>query len=71
MTVISTQTLTLNLNVSIILTYILRTGKLAGKMYKLHKQVGWYFKWFVPVHVGAVGVHALKGQNLLKRIAPL
>ena len=53
------------------LTYILRTGKLAGKMYKLHKQVGWYFKWFVPVHVGAVGVHALKGQNLLKRIAPL
>ena len=53
------------------LTYIFRPGKLAGKMYKLHKQVGWYFKWFVPVHVGAVGVHALKGQNLLKRIAPL
>ena len=46
-------------------------GKLAGRMYKLHKQVGWYFKWFVPVHVGAVGVHAIKGQNLLKRIAPL
>ena len=45
-------------------------GKLAGKMYKLHKQIGWYFKWFVPVHVGAVGVHALKGQNLLKRIVP-
>ena len=35
-----------------------KDGKLAGKAYKLHKQIGWYFKWFIPVHVGAVGVHA-------------
>jgi cytochrome b561 len=47
-----------------------KDGKLAGKAYKLHKQLGWYFKWFVPVHVGAVGVHAVQGQNLLARITP-
>ena len=48
-----------------------KDGKLAGKAYKLHKQIGGYFQYMVPIHVGAVGVHALKGQNLLRRITPL
>ena len=48
-----------------------KDGKLAGKAYKLHKNLGWYFEFMVPIHVGAVGVHALKGQNLLRRITPL
>ena len=33
-------------------------------------QMGQVFKYLVPVHAGAVGVHALKGQNLLPRIVP-
>jgi cytochrome b561 len=47
-----------------------KNGKLAGNMYKIHTQMGYMFKFFVPVHVGAVGLHALKGQNLLARITP-
>ena len=47
-----------------------KDGKLAGKAYKLHKQLGGIFEYMVPIHVGAVGVHALKGQNLIKRITP-
>ena len=45
-----------------------RDGKLAGRAFKLHKQLGWYYEMFVPLHVGAVGVHALKGQNILRRM---
>ena len=35
----------------------------------MHKQLGWYFEFMVPIHVGAVGVHALKGK-LMRRITP-
>lgn len=45
-----------------------RDGKLAGRAFKLHKQLGYYYELFVPVHVGAVGFHALKGQNILRRM---
>ena len=45
-----------------------RDGKLAGRAFKLHKQLGYYYQLFVPVHVGAVGFHALKGQNILRRM---
>ena len=43
-------------------------GKLAGRAFKLHKQMGYYYQLFVPAHVGAVGVHALKGQNIMRRM---
>ena len=43
-------------------------GKLAGRAFKLHKQMGYYYQLFVPLHVGAVGVHALKGQNIMRRM---
>ena len=45
-----------------------RDGKKAGQSYWLHKQIGWYWKFLIPVHVGAVGVHAARGQNILPRI---
>ena len=45
-----------------------RDGKLAGRAFKLHKQLGWYYEMFVPLHVGAVGMHALKGQNIMRRM---
>ena len=48
-----------------------KDGKLAGKAYKLHKQVGSYWKWVVPVHVGAVGWHALRAEHILYRMNPL
>ena len=44
-------------------------GWVAGKAFKLHKQAGRYFEYFVPIHIGAVGFHYFaKGQNILKRI---
>jgi cytochrome b561 len=43
-------------------------GKLAGRAFKLHKQMGYYYQLFVPLHVGAVGVHALKGQHIMRRM---
>ena len=43
-------------------------GKLAGRAFKLHKQMGYYYQLFVPAHVGAVGLHALKGQNIMRRM---
>ena len=45
-----------------------RDGKLAGRAFKLHKQLGWYYEMFVPLHVGAVGMHAIKGQNIMRRM---
>jgi cytochrome b561 len=46
-----------------------KDGKLAGQFFKLHKQVGTYGQYLVPVHVGAVGYHyAIHGRNLFTRI---
>ena len=30
-------------------------GWIAGKAFKLHKQAGRFFEYFVPIHIGAVG----------------
>tara|TARA_B110000008_G_C16671207_1_gene444848 strand:- start:140 stop:508 length:369 start_codon:yes stop_codon:yes gene_type:complete len=46
-----------------------KDGKLAKNAWYYHKQVGQFFEYFfVPLHIGAVGFHFLRGQNLLKRI---
>ncbi|CAM9774618.1 unnamed protein product [Chrysoparadoxa australica] len=45
-------------------------GEIAKNAYKLHKQVGYYGKFLVPVHIGATGFHLVKGQNILRRINP-
>lgn len=45
-----------------------KNAQLAGQAFGWHKQVGQAYELFVPLHVGAVGVHALKGQNILRRM---
>jgi hypothetical protein len=37
---------------------------------KVHKLAGQAFEYLVPLHIGAVGMHAVKGQNILSRLAP-
>jgi len=45
-----------------------KNGKLAGWMWKVHKYAGVAMEYLVPIHIGAVGFHALKGQNILTRM---
>lgn len=45
-------------------------GSWAGWAFGTHKWVGQAFEYFLPLHIGAVGFHALKGQQLLARITP-
>ena len=40
-------------------------------MFKLHKQVGEYMYYLVPIHVGAAGFHVMRGQPILTRVNPL
>eukprot|EP00730_Choanoeca_flexa_P002851 TRINITY_DN11204_c0_g1_i2.p2 TRINITY_DN11204_c0_g1~~TRINITY_DN11204_c0_g1_i2.p2 ORF type:complete len:236 (+),score=52.41 TRINITY_DN11204_c0_g1_i2:2696-3403(+) len=40
----------------------------AKQAYKLHKQAGLGLEFLIPLHVGAVGYHMLKGQNILARM---
>eukprot|EP01001_Neometanema_parovale_P011511 NODE_7762_length_744_cov_177.438003_g7512_i0.p1 GENE.NODE_7762_length_744_cov_177.438003_g7512_i0~~NODE_7762_length_744_cov_177.438003_g7512_i0.p1 ORF type:complete len:177 (-),score=22.49 NODE_7762_length_744_cov_177.438003_g7512_i0:126-656(-) len=44
--------------------------KLAGNMYTVHTWVGYYGKMLVPLHVGAAGWHAARGQSVWRRINP-
>jgi len=46
-------------------------GKFAGTMFKWHKWTGQFLPYIIPVHVGAAGYHALKGQPIFTRINPL
>ena len=45
-----------------------KRGAWAGQAFKIHKTVGTYWKYLPLVHIGAVGVHFAKGQNILKRM---
>ena len=48
-----------------------KNPKIAKNAYKYHKQFGQFFEYvFVPLHIGAVGFHFLRGQNILTRINP-
>ncbi len=42
----------------------------AKKAFWVHSNAGKVFEYVVPLHVGAVAVHALKGQNILRRLKP-
>ena len=46
------------------------TRALPETLFKRHKNVGELLTYFLPLHVGAVGFHFAKGQNILKRILP-
>jgi cytochrome b561 len=46
-------------------------GATAKQAFQIHKQVGSYLQYVVPLHAGAVGYHFIvKGKNILPRILP-
>jgi len=45
-----------------------KNGKLAGWSWKIHKYFGVALEYLLPIHVGAVGFHALKGESILARM---
>ena len=47
-----------------------KDGKFAGKMFKLHKQFGWWFEMLFLAHLGGVAFHFARGEAILSRILP-
>jgi cytochrome b561 len=45
-------------------------GAIAKKMYGWHKTTGQVFEYFMPVHIGAAGLHVLRRQAIFHRINP-
>lgn len=45
-------------------------GAIAKNSFNIHKQLGTYGKYLIPLHVGAAGVHAARGQQIFSRINP-
>lgn len=45
-------------------------GSIAKNAFSVHKQLGVYGKYLVPVHVGAAGWHFARGQPIFARINP-
>jgi len=43
-------------------------GQIAKNAFKVHKQAGVFFEYLVPLHVGGVGLHYLKGEKILSRL---
>ena len=47
-----------------------KNGKVAGQAFKIHKTMGTYGKYLIPLHIGAAGQHALRGHSIFYRINP-
>mmetsp|Transcript_30744 Transcript_30744/g.43641 ORF Transcript_30744/g.43641 Transcript_30744/m.43641 type:complete len:185 (-) Transcript_30744:129-683(-) len=47
-----------------------KNGKIAGNSFKLHKQLGIYGKYFVPLHVGGALQHWFRGHTIFARVNP-
>lgn len=45
-------------------------GTIAKNSFNIHKQLGTYGKFLIPLHVGAAGLHAARGQQIFARINP-
>jgi cytochrome b561 len=45
-------------------------GNVAKNAFNIHKQVGTYGKYLIPLHVGASGLHVVRGQSIFARINP-
>jgi len=45
-----------------------KNGEIAKQAFKLHKQIGLAFEYLFLAHLGAVGLHWFKGQNVLARM---
>lgn len=45
-------------------------GAIAKNAFNVHKQLGVYGKYLIPLHVGASGLHYARGQQIFARINP-
>ena len=45
-------------------------GKLAGQAYSIHKTMGTYGKFLIPIHIGGAVKHSLMGNAIWSRINP-
>lgn len=46
-------------------------GEIAKQAFKFHKNIGHYWQYLIPAHVGAVGFHYFAhGKNILPRMLP-
>ena len=46
------------------------TGAIAKQSFGIHKQLGTYGKYLVPLHVGGAFMHYFRGQTIFARINP-
>lgn len=46
------------------------TGEIAKNSFKIHKQLGVYGKYLIPLHAGAAVMHSIRGQAIFARINP-
>ncbi|OEU20775.1 Ni_hydr_CYTB-domain-containing protein [Fragilariopsis cylindrus CCMP1102] len=46
------------------------TGEIAKQSYKIHKTLGTYGKYLIPLHAGAAATHSLRGHSIFARINP-
>jgi 1,2-dihydroxy-3-keto-5-methylthiopentene dioxygenase len=47
-----------------------KNGAVAGQSFKIHKLVGTYGKYIIPLHVAGAGQHAARGHSIFSRINP-
>ena len=48
----------------------MKNGAVAKQSFWLHKNIGYYGKFIVPLHVSAAGMHAARGHSIFARINP-
>eukprot|EP00536_Pseudo-nitzschia_multiseries_P000460 jgi/Psemu1/249542/estExt_Genewise1Plus.C_60051 len=46
------------------------TGQIAKQSFQIHKQLGVYGKYLIPIHAGAAVSHSLRGHAIFSRINP-
>ena len=46
-------------------------GAVAKQSFSIHKTLGTYGKFLIPVHMGAAGLHTARGHGIFSRINPL
>ena len=47
-----------------------RNGEVAKQAFSIHKTVGTYGKFLVPLHVAGTGYHVIRGDAIFSRIVP-
>lgn len=47
-----------------------KNGDIAKQSFQIHKQLGVYGKYLIPVHAGAAVAHSVRGQAIFSRMNP-